>query len=310
MYILKRCIQFIFQILAISLITFVLMHLAPGSPFDRTETHVYDEALRNRLEVTYGLDKPILNQYLHYLAAIAKLDFGSSLVYRDREVVDILAEKLRFTVPLGLLTVTIVTALGTYIGYIWAFTNKAVLRVLLDVVLASGISLPPFIMSFLLIIVFSVHLRMFEVAPTIEAYRTQLKPWILPTIALCLPQAFILARYVRTIVSEEKDRDYVRTVRSKGLTESAVKAHIMRNSYLPIITICGSLAVRSMLGEIIVEQMFLIPGIGTSFITAISRRDYPIIMATTLFYATMLGLIILVVDILYVVIDPRISLRR
>ncbi len=307
-YTVQRCVQVIFQLLAISLITFLLMHIAPGGPFERTEGRIYDQAMLSRLEETYGLDKPISQQYIRYLIGIFKLDLGPSLAYPDRKVADILAGRLPFTLLLGILALILATFLGAVIGRITAFTRSKAVNVIIGFLLALGISVPPFIMSFLLIVVFSVHFRLFEVVPSLDAYSTQLKPWILPVIALGVPQGFVLARYVRAVVVEEKEKDYVRTARAKGLSDGAVKAHILRNALLPIITASGSLAIRLALGEIVVEQMFVIPGLGTTFISAIGGRDYPIIMAITLFYTVVMATITLVVDLSYSLLDPRVSL--
>ena len=310
-YLIRRAITTLPLLVVVSLITFLLMHAAPGGPFDQIRGRRLNPIELSQLEKAYGLDKPIWQQYLLYIWGAVRLDFGPSFAYQSQSVGDLLREHFPFSARLGLQAILVATSVGIPLGAIAAFKHNSIIDYAIVTAATVGIAIPSFILSLYLVIFFASTLHMVSIIPTIEDYQTQLKPWILPTLALATPVASILARYTRSAIVEEMHQDYVRTGRAKGLSEGLVfTRHVLRNAILPVWTITGPLAVGLITGSVIVERMFMMPGIGTYFIDAVTGRDYSMIMGTTLFYTVIITIFNLVIDLTYVLIDPRIDTSK
>lgn len=309
-YLVRRVTTAIPMLIVVSLVTFLLMHAAPGGPFDRSRGRHLDPATLSRLERAYGLDRPIWEQYLVYMRNTVRLDFGFSSVYQNRKVTDLLGEHFPFSARLGLQSMLFALVIGLPLGVIAGLRHNSWVDYTALSLTTVGIAVPSFVLSLGLIILFGSTLHVVSVAPTLEEYRTQLKPWILPTVALALPVASLIARHIRSSVIEVLYQDYIRTARGKGVSEPRlVLDHVLRNALLPVWTLSGPLVAGLITGSVIVERLFMLPGIGAFFIEAIGGRDYSMIMGTTLFYAIVVISLNLFIDLTYVFFDPRIRIE-
>jgi len=299
----------------VATVTFFLMHAVPGGPFDR-EKELPPGTLLN-LEKRYNLDKPLLVQYGLYLKGLAQGDLGLSFK-NNREVTDIIRDGFEVTAQLGLVAFLYAVVFGMTLGVIAAL-NQNRLGDYAGVFFATvGTAMPNFVIATFLVIIFSVKLGWFDVlgwgGPGWSEFYN---PWawdfrkvVLPVLALgTLPAAYI-ARVTRASVLEVLRQDYVRTARAKGLSEHAVVLrHIVKNAMVPILTVLGPSFAFLVTGSFIVERIFAINGVGRRFVDAVFQRDYGVIMGTTLFYAAIVAVANLVVDVLYAVVDPRIRYR-
>ena len=302
-YIVRRVLWIVPVLVAVSLITFALMHAAPGGPFDvRGGDHHLPPAIIDRLDHEYGLDKPLPQQYLTWLGNLARGDLGPSYKYADRSVNDIVADGIGTTVQLGAMAFLLAILAGIPLGVIAALRHNGWPDYLATFISVLGISTPSFVAAILLLVVFSVTLRWF---PTFGWSGPN--TWVLPTVALALFPIAQIARYTRASMLEVTRKDYVRTAESKGLRDrTVVVVHMIRNALIPVVTILGPILAFLITGSFIIETIFSIPGIGKYYVTSISQRDYGVIMAMTMLFATAIAVMNLVVDILYAYIDPRI----
>jgi oligopeptide transport system permease protein len=299
-YIVLRLFWLIIVLFVVSFITFALMHLVPGGPWDR-EKALAPQVVEN-LNRKYGLDKPFIVQFGNYIAGIARGDLGVSYSRQDRNVTDLLKEGFPKTATLGIVAFALAILIGVPFGMAAALKQNSFidyLSVLFSTIFAS---IPGFVLGILLMIVFSVWLRWL---PT-GGWGT-VQQIIMPAFALAtLPAAFI-ARITRASTLEVMRQDYVRTVRAMGIKERVILVrHILHNALIPVVTVAGPELAFLISGSFIIENLFSIPGIGRMFVNGVFARDYGLIMGSTLFYAFAVAFINLVVDILYGVIDPRI----
>ncbi len=299
-YIVLRLFWLIIVLFVVSFITFALMHLVPGGPWDR-EKALAPQVVEN-LNKKYGLDKPFFVQFGNYIAGIAHGDLGVSYSRQDRNVTDLLLEGLPKTATLGLVAFALAILIGVPFGMAAALKQNSFidyLSVLFSTIFAS---IPGFVLGILLMIVFSVWLRWLPTGGWGTAQQL-----IMPAFALAtLPAAFI-ARITRASTLEVMRQDYVRTVRAMGIKERVILVrHILHNALIPVVTVAGPELAFLISGSFIIENLFSIPGIGRMFVNGVFARDYGLIMGSTLFYAFAVAFINLVVDILYGVIDPRI----
>ncbi len=302
-YIVRRVLWIVPVLVAVSLITFALMHAAPGGPFDvRGGDHHLPPAIIDRLEHQYGLDKPLPQQYLTWLGNLARGDLGPSYKYADRSVNDIVADGIGTTVQLGAMAFLLAILAGIPLGVIAALRHNGWPDYLATFISVLGISTPSFVAAILLLVLFSVTLRWF---PTFGWSGPN--TWVLPTVALALFPIAQIARYTRASMLEVTRKDYVRTAESKGLRDrTVVVVHMIRNALIPVVTILGPILAFLITGSFIIETIFSIPGIGKYYVTSIGQRDYGVIMAMTMLFATAIAVMNLVVDVLYAYIDPRI----
>jgi oligopeptide transport system permease protein len=284
----------------VATLTFALLRVAPGGPFD-SERKLPPEVLAN-LEAKYHLDEPLLQQYLRYLGGIARGDFGPSYKYLDRGVTDIIIDTLPTSVLLGGLALLFALFVSFPAGLLAAYYRDSVIDRVCMFVASLGISLPNFILGALLIWAVALQLGWLQAGRW-----TDWSSAILPAITLGAAPAAYLAALLRSTLVEALGEDFVRTARAKGLKESIVLGkHALGNSLIPVLTVMGPLTAALLTGSFVVEYVFAIPGMGRFFISAVTDRDYPLIMGVTLVYTALLVCANLIVDVLYGYVDPRI----
>ena len=299
-YLIRRVLWLIPVLLVVSLITFALMHLVPGGPWSGDRN--LPSGVTHAINIKYHLNEPIWQQFGRWLFDIVRGDFGPSFRYADRSINRIIADGLPATVQLGVMAFTLSVAVGIPLGIIAALGHNRWPDYVATFISMIGIATPSFILAVLLIVIFSVWLKLLPPlgwgAPD---------TWILPTIALSGYQIAQIARYTRASMLEVTRKDYIRTAQSKGLRQRAVVIrHMIRNALIPVITILGPILAFLVTGSFIIEAFFGIPGIGRYYVQAIIQRDYSLIMAMTVIYAFAVAAMNVVVDILYGYIDPRI----
>ncbi|HAQ0022346.1 oligopeptide ABC transporter permease [Enterococcus faecium] len=303
-YVLKRVFFMIITLWLIATITFFLMQLLPGTPYTNQE-RLSPETIE-MLNKQVGLDKPVIVQYGIYLSNLLQEDFGISFQFKNQPVAHLLAGRIGPSLQLGLQAIIFGTVLGTILGTIsamkqntWADTSSTLVAIL-------GRSIPNFVFAVLLQYIFAIKLQVLPIAKWDGFVYT-----ILPTIALAMSPLADSARFIRTEMVEVLHSDYVELAKAKGLSrwEIAFK-HGLRNSLIPLMTLLGPLAVALMTGSLVVENIFAIPGIGEQFVKSITTNDYPTIMAVTILYSFMLIFVILIVDLLYGLVDPRIRVSE
>ncbi|HUP83033.1 MAG TPA: ABC transporter permease [Candidatus Limnocylindria bacterium] len=299
-YLVRRVLWLIPVLFVVSLITFTLMHLVPGGPWS-SDKNVYG-GVTAMINAKYHLNEPVWQQYLRWVFDFVRGDFGPSFKYADRSINQIIAEGLPATVQLGVMAFTLSVAVGIPLGIIAALGHNKWPDYVATFISMLGIATPSFILAILLIIVFSVWLK---VLPALGWGSPD--TWVLPTLALAGYQIAQIARYTRASMLEVTRKDYVRTAQSKGLRERAVVVrHMIRNALIPVVTILGPILAFLVTGSFIIETFFGIPGIGKYYVQGIVQRDYSLIMAMTVVYAFAVAALNVFVDVLYGYIDPRI----
>lgn len=304
-YLAGRLLVMIPTILVLSLVLFVLMRLTPGSPLQpiAPNANPLSPEAQEALAKEWGLDKPILEQYVIYLWKAVQLDFGTSYLFKTRTVTEILGPTLPVSLHLGLMALTIAITVGVSLGILAATNRNGPFDYLCTFIAMLGVSIPNFVMSIIFIMVFVLGLK---IIPYTGGWETPVD-WIMPTLVLSLGPLAVIARYTRSSMIETMGADYVRTARAKGASERRVMLyHVLKNALIPPLTIMGPLVAAVATGSPFVEIIFRVPGMGRFFIESVLARDYPVIMAVFLFYGVLLQAMNLVVDVLYGVADPRI----
>jgi len=300
---LKRLFHGLVVLWVVATVTFLLLRLAPGGPFD-SERKLPPEVIAN-LEAKYHLDEPVWQQYLRYLAGIARGDFGPSYKYLDRGVTEIIADTLPTSVLLGGLAILFALAVSFPIGLLAAYHRNSLIDRCCMFIATLGISLPNFLLGAFLIWAIALQLGWLQ-AGRWDDWASM----ILPTVTLGAAPAAFLAALLRSTLIETFGEDFVRTARAKGLSEFVVVAkHALCHSLIPVLTVMGPLTATLLTGSFVVEFVFAIPGMGRFFITAVVDRDYPLIMGVTLIYTALLVGTNLLVDLLYSYVDPRIRVQ-
>ena len=302
-YIAKRIGLAIVTIWAVATITFFLMNMVPGGPF-LSEKAISPQATA-ALEAKYGLDKPLFQQYLTYIGDALHGDLGDSLKQRGRTVADIILTKFPVSARVGGISVLVALTLGIPLGCIAALKRGKFLDSLISVVATCGIAVPSFVICTVLLYFFGVKLG---VLPTLGIGTW--KHYIMPVMALSFyPTAYIM-RLMRSSMLDVLGQDYIRTAKAKGVSGFvSLFKHALRNAILPVVTYVGPMLAYTVTGSFVVEKIFTIPGLGGEFIRAINGRDYTLIMGTTIFLATLIIVMNVVVDIVYKLVDPRIKLK-
>ena len=299
-YILNRILWLIIVLLVVSFITFALMHLVPGGPWDKEKTLAPQvvEALNKK----YGLDKPFIAQFGDFLWNILHGDLGVSYSYQDRSVTSIILQGLPKTATLGVIAFVLAILIGIPFGMAAALRQNSIVDYLSVIFSTIFASIPGFVLGILLIIIFSVELHWLPTGGW-----GSIQQIIMPAFALAtLPAAFI-ARITRASTLEVMRQDYVRTAQAMGIKQRVILVrHILRNALIPVITMAGPELAFLISGSFIIENLFSIPGIGRMFVNGVFARDYGLIMGSVLFYGFVIAGLNLVVDLLYAVIDPRI----
>jgi oligopeptide transport system permease protein len=299
-YIVRRLLWIIPVLFAVSVLTFLLMHAVPGGPWAREKA--LPQATVDMLNAKYGLDQPIYIQYITWAGNLVQGNLGPSYKYIDRTVNDIVSEGIWTTVQLGLMAFALSVALGIPLGILAALGHNRWPDYLSTGVSMVGIAMPSFVLALILVVFFGVTLKLL---PT-GGWKGP-ETWILPTIALAGFPIAVIARYTRASMLEVTRKDYIRTAHSKGLDgRDVVSRHMIRNALIPVVTILGPTLAFLVTGSFIIETIFGIPGVGRYYITAISQKDYGVLMAMTVLYAFAVAFLNVVVDVLYAYIDPRI----
>jgi oligopeptide transport system permease protein len=305
-YTIRRLLLIIPTMFFVALITFTLAHMAPGSPFDKNENRPMSQETIERINRTFGLDKPIPQQFAIFLGDAIRLDFGSSLTQRDRSVTEIIGQGLPVTAQLGVQALLLSLAIALPLGVVSALKQNSAIDYGSLFFATVGYTIPSFVLGIVAIFVFAVYLRWLPIIGWGD-----LRHMVLPTVILALGPAAVLTRITRASMLEAIRQDYVRTARSKGLREQVVVVgHVMKNAMIPVATIVGPVTAGLITGSFIVERLFSVPGVGRLYLTSIEARDYPVIMATTLLYAFLIMIANISVDIVYGVLDPRIKLAK
>ncbi len=298
-YIIKRIILAIVTIFIIAALTFFLMHAVPGGPFNKEKA--LSEATMQALNERYNLDKPVGEQFLLYIGELLKGDFGVSLK-NGREISDIFAESFPISCQIGLMAIALALVTGTILGSIAALMRNRLPDRIIIFLTTLFTSIPSFILATFLLMIFCNTLHW------VDVWSTTSTNYILPVIALAAYPMAYTTRLAKTSMLDALSQDYIRTARAKGVSKGKIIfKHALRNSLIPIITYAGPQIAYIITGSMVVETVFTIGGIGSKFVSAITNRDYTMIMATTIFLAVLMVAATLICDIVYKLVDPRIK---
>ena len=303
-YILKRIFYMIVTLVLIATITFFLMKLLPGSPYANEEN--LTDAQLQIMNAKYGLDKPVWMQYLIYLGGLVRLDLGMSFQYNST-VLNLLSSRVGPSFQIGLQALIFGMGMGTLLGLVAAMKQNTIVDTGATFFAIIGRSVPSFVFAVVLQLVFGVIFPILPIALWNQGFISS----ILPTLALSISPVADSARFIRTEMVEVLQSDYMELARAKGLSRmEVVMKHGVRNALIPLVTIAGPMLVGLMTGSMVIENIFAIPGIGEQFVKSILTNDYPTIMGVTMMYSFLLVVTILIVDLLYGFIDPRIRLTQ
>ena len=307
-YIVKRLLQGAVTVWFIATATFVAMHAVPGNPLG--SERVGNEQIRANLEARYGLDKPVLEQYVVYIGNMLRGDFGLSYVQQNRRVNDIIREHFPVSATLGILAMAFATVGGVLWGALTALFRNRLPDVVIMFLVILGISVPSFVVAAV------SQLTLVSANTTFGVSLLPVAGWgtvwhmLVPALVLGLSTMAYLTRLMRSSMLEITSSDFVRTARAKGLPPTRIfLRHQLRNAILPVITVLGPQIALITTGGFVVELVFAIPGLGRYFVEAVHQLDYTVIMGTTTFYGAFLVLMVIVVDVLYGFIDPRVTLE-
>lgn len=329
-YIIRRLFLLVPVIFLVGLVTFILMRNTPGSPWDtNAEKRQVDAVTQKRLEEYYGLDKPMWRQFVGYMLGDFNKEgqfvcgficgrMGPSYRQRGRQVEEILFDapeggtalesKFGYSARLGVLALGIAIVVGIPLGVVAALKQNTWADYISLFIATAGVTLPNLVLGLVFIIIFASWLNWVDVVPRDWGDFTA---WILPSIVLSFGTLAFTTRLTRTTMLEVIRQDYVRTARSKGLVERVViTRHMIKNALIPVVTILGPALAGLVTGSFVIEIMYSFPGMGRAFIQAIGQRDYSMIMGSTLFYAVLVAVANLSVDVVYVFLDPRIRLNE
>lgn len=307
-YLIGRIIGLIIVLLIVSILAFLLMHSVPGGPFDEEKSPLPPAAKANIL-AKYGLDKPLHEQYLLYMANAIRGDFGISFQSPTETVIDLIARAWPVSIQLGGLAILLAFSTGLICGIVAAVKQNTWIDYVVTFISTLGITVPSFVIAIWLLLVFSVQLGWFPTGGW-PAGGEDWNTMVLPVITLALGPSALVARYTRSSMVEVIRSEYIRTARAKGLsTNLVIMRHALKNALIPLITILAPQIPNLITGTIFVEVIFRVPGLGKFFVSSIYLRDYPMIMATMLLVAFLWSITYLLSDILYTVVDPRIRLQ-
>ncbi len=302
-YLVKRVLLAILTIWLVATLTFSLMFMVPGGPFLAEKAP--SAATLQALEEKYGLDQPKIVQYKNYMVNLVQGDMGDSIKQRGRTVSDLIFTGFKVSAKVGGLAILVAVSIGIPLGCIAAMNRGKWLDNVIVLISTCGIAVPGFVVGTVLMIIFSVKLNLL---PTYGL--TSWKHFIMPVMSLAFYPTAYISRLMRSSMLEVLGQDYMRTARSKGLPQwMMLFKHALRNAVLPVVTYLGPLLAYTLTGSFVVEKIFTIPGLGNAFISSITGRDYTMIMGTTIFLASLVIFMNLIVDIAYKIIDPRIKLR-
>lgn len=305
-YVLKRLLMSLFTLLIITLVLFALLRLMPGSPFNDEKLKPEQRAVLN---AKYGLDKPLYVQYGRYILNLMKGDFGVSYnISKDTPISQLIKTRLPVSIKVGGMSVLFGAVVGLILGIIAALKHNSFWDSLCTVISVLGVSVPSYVFALGLSYTFGFKLAWL---PMLYTAKTPFTSSIMPSIALSMFTLASIARFTRNEMLEVMDSDYMLLAESKGISGAPlIIRHALRNALIPIITVLAPLIVDLMTGSLVVEKIFSIPGVGSLLVTAIQSNDYNVVIALSFIYSAMYIVIMLVVDILYGIIDPRIRLSK
>lgn len=301
-YIGKRLITSLITIWAVVTIVFFLVRIMPGGPFDGEKTTPEMKALLNE---KYGLDKPVGEQYKIYMTNLLKGDFGKSMKYKGRDVLTTIKKSFPNSAKVGAVSIIFSVIVGVSLGIVAALKSGKWPDHLCMILATLGITIPSFVLGTFLIFIFTVNLRLLPATGLSNP-----KNYIMPVLALSGSSMAFITRLTRSKLIDVLKSDYIRTAKAKGLSgKSVIFKHALRNSLIPVVTYLGPLVAGVLTGSFVVEKIFAIPGLGNEFTLSITNRDYTSLLGVTAFYCTLIVICNLLVDIVYVLIDPRIKLE-
>jgi len=303
-YIIHRVISMVLTIFFIVTITFFLMHAIPGGPFTREKP--LPEAIIKALNEKYKLDDPVWKQYLDYWKDLFRGDLGPSFQLKHRSVNELISLGFPITARLGLVSIIFTLLLGVPMGIISALRQGKWEDYTTMFLATLGVTIPSFVLATVLIYLFGVVWKVF---PVMSSKLTRPIEYVMPVVALSGYSLSFIARLVRSSMLDVIKQDYIRTARAKGLSElKVIYKHALKNAVIPVVTYLGPLAAGLLTGSFVIEKLFSIPGMGGYFVNSVSNRDYTMIMGSTIFYSVLLVIMNFIVDIVYVLVDPRIKL--
>jgi peptide/nickel transport system permease protein len=305
-YIITRVAGFIGVIFIVSMITFFLMHSVPGGPFEMKlgdKMAAVPPAMVEQWYHLYGLDKPLLEQYWIFLTNAIHLNFGNSFFWTNQTVLSILIHQWPYTIQLGMLTLVFGGVIGLLLGMAAAIKQNSWVDFSGTLITLFCIVMPTFVLAVLLQAIFGVWLKWL---PT-GGWQNP-KEWILPVLCNSMTPVAVLFFFVRNGMVDVMRSNYVRTARAKGLGQIKVMLiHVFKNALTPVVTVGGPMIAGLITGSFFIESIFRIPGIGQYAVTAVQNRDYPMIMATTLMWTTIISITYLLTDLAYALVDPRVT---
>lgn len=312
MYMIRRFILLMTTILLVSMITFGVFQILPGDPVRTMLGTEADATQIENLRSELGLNRPLYEQYTDWIKGLLTGELGHSIRF-SMPVKDLLLDRLPVTMSLAVLTLTIVLMVSLPLGMFAARRQNKLSDVSLSTLTQIGMAVPSFWLGMMLILYVGMQFSFFKISgyiPWSQSVAGALSTLILPALTIAIPEIAVNFRYVRTAILEQMQLDYVRTIRSKGMSERNVMyKHVLKNAMIPILTVFGLIMAEVVAGTIIVEQVFSLPGVGQLLITAISNRDFPLVQGIVMYITVAVVVINFIVDILYSVLDPRIRLR-
>ncbi len=301
-FLLRKLLFVLVSLFVLATATFFLMKAIPGDPF--MSEKMPSPEIRANLMAYYGLDKPIMVQYVNYIKQVITLDLGVSMKWQGRTVNGIVEGSFGNSLRLGLCAILFAVSAGVTLGTVAALRHRKFLDNLAMIIAVLGVSVPSFVMATLLQFVFAAKLHFFDVAGLNDPF-----DYVLPTLALSFAPIAFIARLTRSNMLEVMNSDYIKTAKSKGLTGFVITVrHALRNAILPVITYLGPLTTGVITGSVVIEKIFGIPGLGKHFVESVGNRDYTLIMGLTLFYGVILMSARFLTDVAYVFVDPRMKL--
>ncbi len=301
LYIVKRVLLAIFTVFLIITITFFVTRAIPGGPF-LSEKSPSPEVMA-AMEAKYGLDKPLFEQYLTYLKDLLHFDFGPSIKMRGRNVMDLILDGFSVSAKNGLIAACIAIVIGLTLGAVAAVFHNKWIDKLIMVLSTAFVAMPSFVIATILLLIFCINFKIFPANGSMEG------GLVLPIISLALYPMSYITRLTRSSMLDVLGQDYIRTARAKGVSGSKVIfKHALKNAVTPVITYVGPMIAFILTGSLVVEKIFAVPGLGEYFYSSIINRDYPMVMGTTIFLATLMVTMTLLSDICYKIFDPRVDL--
>ena len=304
-YALRRLLGAVPTLFLVIVLAFLLVHAAPGGPFD--DQRVLPPEIEANIAAAYHLDEPLVMQFLRYIGGVLRGDFGPSFSYRDYTVSELIGRSFPISLQLGALATLLAAIVGVGTGVVAALRQNSALDKVVMGFAMTGISIPVFVIAPLLVLLFAVKLQWLPASWTGGQGASRL---LLPVISLALPQIAYVARLTRASLIDVLSSDFIRTARAQGLgTVAIIRYHALKPAMLPVLSYLGPAVAAVLTGSVVVEEIFGIPGLGQLFVRGSLNRDYTLVLGVVVFYASLIVLFNLVVDLLYGVIDPRIRQR-